>query len=101
MRVNGLIMQMAITTELALKMPYAIIGNKKANMKSMVTMSLENLVIILPIGLESKNKILALNTLSDIALCMLVALVITIRAIIADLITLKTKYTRIAIPKFL
>lgn len=41
---------------------------------SRTTRSLENLVTILPMGLESKKRILALITLSAIELCILVAL---------------------------
>ena len=100
-KIYGLIIQILRTTEVALNIPYAIIGNKNPKMKSIVTMSLENLVIILPIGFESKKRILALKTLSDIALCIFVALNIIISEINTDLRTESTMNATIAIPKFL
>lgn len=45
---------------------------KIASMKSMTIMSFENLVTILPIGFESKKRILALSTALHAALCILV-----------------------------
>ena len=39
---------------------------------SRMVMSLENLVVILPIGLESKKTMLALRTFSAIVLCIFV-----------------------------
>ena len=47
--------------------------------KSRQLTSLENLVTILPIGLESKNIIFARNTLEQTSLCKFVVLLIVIQ----------------------
>lgn len=47
--------------------------------KSRQLTSLENLVTILPIGFESKNKIFARNTLEQTSLCRFVVLLIVIQ----------------------
>ena len=78
MKINGSIYQwiyaITITTVMALKIPNeqstAILGI----IKSRVATSFENLVKILPIGFESKNKIYARITFSTILLCIFVTL---------------------------
>ena len=83
-----LTMHRATDTETALKNPYEMIGSRKDITASIDVMSLENLVIMRPIGFESKNRIFALKTFSLITLCILVALESTIKEIITALIML-------------
>ena len=58
----------------------------------MMTISLENLVVILPIGFESKNRIGALSTFSAILLCIFVEALIMNSKKINDLRKQKTMY---------
>ena len=67
--------EIVITTVIALIKPYVTISETGGNITSIIVISFENLVSILPIGLESKNNIWDLSTFSAILLCMLVVAV--------------------------
>jgi hypothetical protein len=64
--------EIVITTVIALIKPYVTKSEIAGKIISIIDMSFENLVSILPIGLESKNNIWDLSTFSAILLCMLV-----------------------------
>jgi hypothetical protein len=68
----GFTMATVIATDIPLKTPYVTKTTIGGISKSITLKSFEKRVIILPIGLESKNYILALRTFSVILLCMLV-----------------------------
>lgn len=67
--------------------------------KSRQPTSFENLVTILPIGFESKNNILALNTLEQTSLCKFVVLLIVIQNTRKALIIQQTINNNTAPPK--
>lgn len=60
-----------ITTVNVLKIPKVAKTVIPGRIRSITDMSFENLVKILPIGLESKNRILDLITFKTIVLCIL------------------------------
>jgi hypothetical protein len=60
-------------TVIVLKTPDDMKIIKVGTIKSRTTISLENLVTMRPIGLESKNRMFALSTRSLTVLCRLVA----------------------------
>ena len=55
-------MDTAIITEIVLIPPYVTIIDNGGTCTSSIVISFENLVVILPIGLESKKRIFALST---------------------------------------
>ena len=70
----GFITAIVIMTENDLKTPLMNIKNYAGNNRSKTMMSFENLVSILPIGLESKKTIFALSTRFVTEVCMSVIL---------------------------
>ena len=67
-----------MNTEIDLKTVNVAIEAMPGKTRSKTVTSLENLVNILPIGFESKNRILERTSFSTIALCMFVVAMITI-----------------------
>ena len=67
-----------INSEIDLKTVNDAIEATPGNTRSKTVTSLENLVNILPIGFESKNRILERTSFSTIALCKFVVAMITI-----------------------
>lgn len=84
-------------TVIALKIPYVIKMLTAGATKSSTAISLLNLVKILPIGFESKNKIFALKMRSHIAKCKFEVVLIAILKIVDSLSKLE-KIKKIRIP---